>query len=199
MRVLAFSDLHRDKDAAEVLLKASAKADVVIGAGDFATKGIGAAETLDILAQCRVPLILTHGNHDDPDELQRICDQVPNFHYLHGAEITVGQVVFFGLGGEIPSRSSFPWNAAETEQKAAHMLMECPPNAVLLTHTPPRGIADLQKNGDHEGSTAIYEATLELSPKLLVCGHIHHAWGSNGKIGSTPVHNLGPTVNWFQV
>lgn len=199
MKVLAFSDLHRDKDAAYALLAASTDANVVVGAGDFATKHIGATDTLDILEQCRVPVILTHGNHDDPDEVQRICAQHPNLHYLHGAAMTVNGVSFFGLGGEIPSRNSFSWNAAETEEQAAKMLEKCPPNAVLVTHTPPHGIADLQKNGDHEGSDAILEATMTAEPKILFCGHIHHAWGSSGQIGETAVHNLGPTINWFEL
>lgn len=199
MKVLSFSDLHRDKDAATALLTASAEANVVVGAGDFATKLIGATDTLDILAQCRVPVILTHGNHDDPDEVQRICARHSNLHYLHGAAMTVNGVSFFGLGGEIPSRNTFSWNAAETEKQAAKILEKCPLNAVLVTHTPPHGIADLQKNGDHEGSVAILEATQTAEPKILFCGHIHHAWGSSGQIGATAVHNLGPTINWFEL
>ena len=186
-------------DAATGIREASGNADLVLGAGDFATKGLGAAETLDILGRCRVPVILTHGNHDDPEEVQRICAQAPNLYYLHGEAMTVGGTSLFGIGGEIPSRNSFSWNASETEEQAAKMLTECPQNAVLLTHTPPQGVADLQRNGDHEGSMAIYEATLRLAPKLLLCGHIHHAWGSHGKIGSTDVQNLGPTVNWFEI
>ncbi|MEP2471162.1 MAG: metallophosphoesterase [Paracoccaceae bacterium] len=199
MKVLAFSDLHRDKDAATALVAASAEADVVVGTGDFATKRIGAAETLEILAQCRVPVILTHGNHDDPDEVQRICSKNPNLHYLHGTSMTVGGVSFFGLGGEIPSRNTFSWNAAETEEHAAQMLQKCPSDAVLVTHTPPYGIADLQKNGDHEGSDAILKAAQSNKLKILLCGHIHHAWGSSGQIGTTAVQNLGPTINWFEL
>lgn len=199
MKVLAFSDLHRDIDAAAALVAASAEADVVVGAGDFATKLIGATDTLDILAQCRVPVILSHGNHDDPVEVQRICLRHPTLHYLHGAAMTFKGVSFFGLGGEIPSRNTFSWNAAETEEQAAKMLKKCPPNAVLVTHTPPHGIADLQRNGDHEGSVAILEATQTAEPKILFCGHIHHAWGSSGQIGTTAVYNLGPTINWFEL
>lgn len=199
MKVLAFSDLHRDKDAATALVTASADADVVVGAGDFATKRIGAAETLDILAHCRVPVILTHGNHDDPSEVQRICSKHENLHYLHGTSMTFGGVSFFGLGGEIPSRNTFSWNAAETEEHAALMLTKCPPDAVLLTHTPPYGIADLQKTGDHEGSDAILKAAQSYDPKILLCGHIHHAWGSSGQIEKTAVYNLGPTINWFEL
>ena len=47
MRVLAFSDLHRDQDAARAIVAASVEADVVIGAGDFATRREGLMERLD--------------------------------------------------------------------------------------------------------------------------------------------------------
>lgn len=59
--------------------------------------------------------------------------------------------------------------------------------------------ADLQSNGEHQGSNAIRDAALRVQPKLLLCGHIHDAWGTSGHIGSTPVYNLGPTLNWFTV
>ena len=199
MKILAFSDLHRDTEAATAILSASSGADIVVGAGDFATKGSGGHETLAILAQCRAPVIVIHGNHDAPEEIEHICNNAPNLHYLHGAQKTVRGISFFGLGGEIPSRNSFPWNASETEVNAAKMLTACPPNAVLITHTPPFGAADLQNNGIHEGSVSIRDAAENLAPLLLLCGHIHHAWGSHGKVASTPVHNLGPTINWFDV
>lgn len=199
MKVLAFSDLHRDTDAATALLKASADASIVVGAGDFATKGQGASDTLEILANCKVPVLLVHGNHDDPDELATFCDGFENLHYLHGQTKVIEGVSFFGLGGEIPSRNDFLWNAAETETDASKLLERCPRNAVMITHTPPLGIADLQKDGEHEGSGAIRNALLETTPQLVLCGHIHHAWGTDGREGATYVRNLGPTANWFDV
>ncbi len=41
MRLLAFSDLHRDLEAVARLVERSADADVVIGAGDFASQHRG--------------------------------------------------------------------------------------------------------------------------------------------------------------
>ena len=47
MRILAFSDLHRDLEQAARLTELSADADVVIGAGDFASVHQGLEETID--------------------------------------------------------------------------------------------------------------------------------------------------------
>lgn len=199
VKILAFSDLHRDTHAARAIVTASADADVVVGAGDFATGAEGAAETLRILQICTVPVVLVHGNHDDPEELKDICADWPRGHYLHGDAVALAGVVFFGLGGEIPARHDAPWNVAETEADAAMMLGHCPTGAILVTHTPPQGSADLQKDGTHQGSTAIRDAIRSKHPVLHLCGHIHNAWRMSDRIGGTQVSNLGPGLTWFEV
>ena len=50
MKLLAFSDLHRDLGQAATLVEMAAEADVVIGAGDFASVHEGLEETIDALA-----------------------------------------------------------------------------------------------------------------------------------------------------
>ena len=65
MRVLAFSDLHRDVAMAMAVVTESRDADVVVGAGDFATRGLGLQDTLSILRRVTVPFVLVPGNHDD--------------------------------------------------------------------------------------------------------------------------------------
>jgi uncharacterized protein len=57
----------------------------------------------------------------------------------------------------------------------------------------------IQGNGAHEGSHAIRDAVVSTNPRLHLCGHIHHAWGTSGIIGECRVRNLGPTVNRFVV
>ena len=49
MRLLAFSDLHRDLDQAGSLVERSSEADVVIAAGDFASVHEGLEEMIDAL------------------------------------------------------------------------------------------------------------------------------------------------------
>ncbi len=199
MKILAFSDLHRDKGAARTIVEASRSADIVIGAGDFATKAIGALDVLTLLRDCKAPVLIVHGNHDVPAEIETFCADWKDGHYLHGTSVEIDGTIFFGLGGEIPSRNSHPWNASETEDDASRLLSECPDQTVLITHTPPLGIADLQKDGSHEGSTAIRDAILTRNFRFSFCGHIHNAWGMSGMITNTPVHNLGPGVNWFEI
>lgn len=199
MKILAFSDLHRDADAARRIVKASAAADVLIGAGDFATRGEGAKESLAILKSAGLPTVIVSGNHDRLSELRALCAGWQNGFLLHGEGIAFDGIPFFGLGGEIPRRNEADWNEALSETRAATMLATCPEQAVLITHTPPLGTGDKQRDGTHEGSEAILAVINDKRPRLVLCGHIHHGWGTSGTVGETPVHNLGPTINWFEI
>lgn len=199
MRVLAFSDLHRDVEAARGVVAAAATADLVVGAGDFATMRRGMADTIDVLRALTVPVVLVAGNHDGLDDLRDACAGWSNCHVLHGHKVSVGGTEIFGLGFEIASIDRGSWSSQIGEADAARALAACPSGALLVTHAPPYGVADLQRNGAHEGSRAIRAAIEEKRPRLHLCGHIHNAWGTRGVIADCPVHNLGPTVNWFEI
>lgn len=199
MRILAFSDLHRDRDAARAIADASQGADVVVGAGDFATRGVGLPDTIALLRDITKPTVLVAGNHDDVAELRIACRDWESVHVLHGDCVVIGELSFFGLGYEISSGKKEAWSQALEETAAVELLEACPKGAILVTHSPPLGIADVQLNGSHGGSRSIREAIISSPPKLHLCGHIHHAWGTSGSIGDCRVHNLGPTVNWLAV
>lgn len=199
LRILAFSDLHRDIAAAEKIVAASVEADILVGAGDFGTRGEGTLDTLEILREARKPIVLVTGNHDDSNALRDYCADWRFGHFLQGADWSYEGRIFFGLGSEIPRRNDAEWNESMSEEKAGGYLESCRSGSILVTHTPPLGTADLQKDGTHEGSEAILAAIQDKQPVLSLCGHIHFSWGKTGQIGHTPVHNLGPSVNWFEV
>ncbi|MGI9294730.1 MAG: metallophosphoesterase family protein, partial [Pseudomonadales bacterium] len=98
MKILAFSDIHRNVDVAQQLVSASQDADVLIGAGDFGTRGQGASDTIDILKSVQIPTIIVSGNHDSSIELEGMCSNWKLGHFLHGTSIKVKDFTFFGLG-----------------------------------------------------------------------------------------------------
>ena len=200
MKILAFSDLHRDKKAASVIAAASAEADLVVGAGDFGTAGEGIGDVIAILREITAPSVLVSGNHDNLDDLRAACRGWASCTILHGENTIIDGVSFFGIGMEIPRRADFAWNSHMSEDDAGLELSKCPDDAILVTHSPPYGGAcDIQSNGAHEGSTAIQAAVRNKRPRLCLCGHIHHSWGSEYSIGRSRVINLGPSLNWFEI
>jgi Icc-related predicted phosphoesterase len=199
LKILAFSDLHRDVKAMQNIMLESELADVLIGAGDFATYGLGTNDTMSILAEAKVPVLIVPGNHDNTKELRTICDKFENMHLLHGDLLTIKGVNFFGLGDEIPHANDAEWNQSLSEDEAADILQHCPAGGVLITHSPPLGYCDQQANGTHEGSQAIRDAIRFKKPVLNLCGHIHEAWNTTAMIDKTQVFNLGPTSHWFEI
>ena len=196
MEILAFSDLHCDRATTKVLAAESEKADLVVGAGDFGIEGNRTSELFNVLFEIAVPLILVSGNHDCLAELTEICKERNNVHLLQGDSVEVEGTTFFGLGGEIPARSDALWNQTMNEEDADGLFGKAGSHSVLVTHTPPFGYCDLQRDGTHEGSASIAKGIERYSPELCLCGHIHHSWGSVQRLGNTTVHNLGPRPGW---
>ncbi|HET7485385.1 MAG TPA: metallophosphoesterase [Solirubrobacterales bacterium] len=197
MKLLAFSDLHRDLTQAEKLVEMSAKADVVIGAGDFASVHEGLQETIDALAGIEKPAVLVPGNNETDEALREATADWRSATVLHGGGATISGVDFFGLGAGIPV-TPWEWSFDLDDEKAAVMLAHCPENAVLVLHSPPLGHCDSNGAGQSFGSPILLRTIEERNPRLAVCGHIHESWGCESMVGDTPIYNLGPKGTWLE-
>jgi Icc-related predicted phosphoesterase len=197
MKLLAFSDLHRDQGRAERLVGLAREADVVLGAGDYATMRKGLEGTIEVLSAIAAPTVLVPGNAESDTELWQACTGWPSAHVLHGQALQLEGVQFFGLGGGVPP-TPFPWSFDLSEDEAAAKLESCPEGAVLVVHSPPKGYLD-KAHGRHLGSRSVLDAIERKRPALVVCGHIHQCWGSEAAIGTTPVVNVGPEGRFFEV
>lgn len=197
MKLLAFSDLHRDQEQAERLVDLAREADVVVGAGDFASVRLGLGKALEPLKAIDKPCVLVPGNNETHEELVKACEDWVSAIVLHGEATELDGVTFFGLGGGVPV-TPWPWSFDLSEREADEKLEACPEGCVLVVHSPPKGYVD-ETHGRHMGSDAILTAIETKRPVLAVCGHIHEAWGLEDTIGSTPVVNLGPEGRFFEV
>jgi Icc-related predicted phosphoesterase len=197
MRLLAFSDLHRDQDAAGRLVEQSREADVVVGVGDYATMRMGLGGIMDALSAITVPTVLVPGNAETDTELWQACSSWPNAYVLHGQAKEIEGVQFFGLGGGVPP-TPFPWSFDLSEDEAAAKLESCPQGSVLIVHSPPKGYLD-EAHGRHLGSQSVLEAIEHKHPVLALCGHVHQCWGGEAAIGTTPVVNVGPDGRLFEI
>ena len=161
MKLLLFSDLHRDTGAAEELVLLSSEADIAVGAGDFATVHKGLEEVIEVLARMSCPAVLAPGNSETFEALQSACDLWDSAEVLHGSGTSILGVSFFGLGGGIPITPFGSWSYDFTESEAEELLAECPDHCVLITHSPPKGAVDVSSSGKSLGSVTVRQ-TVEI-------------------------------------
>jgi uncharacterized protein len=198
VRILAFSDLHRDLEQGAQLVEMAAAADVVVGAGDFASVHEGLEETIAALAAIEKPTVLVPGNNETADALREASEGWSAATVLHGEGTAIDGVGFFGLGAGIPV-TPWDWSFDLDDEAATAMLAGCPEEAVLVLHSPPKDHCDSAGDGGSFGSPALLRAIEEKRPRLAVCGHIHESWGCESRVGPTPVRNLGPKGTWLEV
>ncbi len=192
MKFLCFSDLHCDREAAASLVTASEQVDVVIGAGDFAIRRRGLADTLVVLREIDRPAILVPGNGESVDELRDAASVWEGARVLHGEGCEVQGVRFWGVGGGVPVTPFGDWSYDFDEQQAEAMLRDCPAGGVLVVHSPPIDTVDHDNTGKIRGSKAIRDSVERLRPQLVVCGHIHSDWGKQVSLGDSTILNAGP-------
>ena len=192
MKLLVFSDVHCDLDAARSLVARSSSVDALVCAGDLAVMRNGLQEVVDVLTAAECPAVLVAGNGESDRELEAACAAWPGAHVLHGSGCEIDGVSFWGLGAAIPVTPFGSWSFDLSEEEARPLLAGCPPDAVLVTHSPPRGHVDVTERGEHLGSVAVREAIARARPRLAVCGHIHASWERESTLGSTRILNAGP-------
>lgn len=192
MKLLLFSDIHADLEAARRIVGQSREVDVVIGAGDFATMSRGLKQCIDVLSKIDRPTVLVPGNNEWPDELSAACDNWKSAHVLHGQGTQIDGVSFFGLGGGVPVTPFGDWSFDLSEEQAAKLLETCPDHAVLVSHSPPKGLVDRSSSGQSLGSKAVRDLIVQKKPLLVVSGHIHASAGKSATLNETPIVNAGP-------
>ena len=195
MKIVACSDPHGRLAPARALVAASAGAHVAVCAGDLGDRGLGAAAVLEALAGVACPLLIVSGNHDRLDELASLVAGRDRVHLLHGTRAEIGGVAFVGLGSAVALAEPSPKSEWLHETDAERLLASHGACDVLVSHTPPRGAADVHPDGSSGGSEAVARAVRRMAPALCLCGHVHRSHGVRARLGTTLVHNLGPTVS----
>jgi Icc-related predicted phosphoesterase len=192
MKLLVFSDIHSDFQTAANLVRLSNDVDVVVGAGDYCNARRGLEEIIHVLARINKPTVLVPGNSESEDELKNACGSWKNATVLHGAQITINDTSFYGIGGGIPITPFGSWSYDFSEDEALALLRDCPVGGVLVSHSPPKGFLDLSSSGRSIGSEAVRDTMIDKEPGLIVCGHIHGSAGQSTRFGKTTIINAGP-------
>ncbi len=192
MKLLLFSDIHLSEHHCRRLVDLSHEVDMVVGAGDYCSLRKDLTKVITLLSQITKPTVLVPGNAESYDELNEACRNWTSSKVLHGSGVEISGALFYGIGGGIPVTPFGSWSYDFTEEQARILLYKCPKNAVLITHSPPRGILDKSSFGVRLGSRSVRDCIEEKAPKLVVCGHIHESGGKTETLGKTTIVNAGP-------
>jgi hypothetical protein len=137
------------------------------------------------------------GNHDLVFALEggSMAPHLP-WHYLQDSGVELSGLRIHGtpwvpwIGG----RWAFQASAVDGERLLAEQFAGIPEGLdVLLAHTPPRGVLDRTARGEAVGSPALLERITACRPRLVVCGHIHEAYGL-ATVGDEPATTLVANV-----
>ncbi len=192
MRILALSDLHGKCSTLNKILLASGEVDLILFAGDITDLGfIGSAKVLEKLWGKKV--LAVQGNCDLPwDKAFFDFSRAIN---LHASSVQIDDVLFMGLGGSNITPYNTPYELTECEihqilEKFKGVIGSYPGRKILVSHVPPFEILDLTRDYINAGSYALREFIEGSELDLVVCGHIHEAYGID-RLGKTLIVNTG--------
>jgi len=198
MKLFVFTDPHGSpnhlKHAEETIKKN--KVDAVICCGDITIFEQGIEQIIKKMDSWNVPIFLIHGNHEDEEIVEYLCEETKNIQFVHKKLVRNGNLVFLGFGGD-----GFSLRNKEFEDVSKKWIRKIHPNdfIILFTHQPPFGAVDEVVSGQHTGSESIRMFIEQIQPQLAFCGHIHDTFGEETKIGETRVVNTGPKGRIYDI
>ncbi len=203
MRVLAFTDLHGSPRAYRRLQEKvrKHKPDCIFCLGDFTIFETGIESMLKKLSDLKKPVLIIHGNHEDEDLLEELCELYPNLLFIHRKVVELGEfkVVAHGGGGFYGTGRAAKDSDFDAFVKSAKKDMAG--KLIFITHAPPKNTkldisAWLHR---HVGCSSYFDFIKKYKPLLVLCGHLHENFGVRDKIGKTLIVNPGPEGMVFQI
>jgi len=186
--LLVCADLHGSDEALDLLRKAESdlSPDAVIVCGDVTT--YGSVEYMNrLLDNFDSDLMAVPGNCDT-DEMLRMLEQAGAS--VHNRCVRKLGLDIFGFGGGLTSAAHMPFEVEE-EDMVAGLKGVAVRGGVMVIHTPPRGMNDIDRSGRHLGSKGVLGVVEEFRPRLVLSGHIHESRGECTQDGTVFV-NPGP-------
>lgn len=189
MKILIFSDIHRDLDALGRVV--AQPADLYICAGDLATFGKGLERCGEVLAPLGERLWMLPGNHETHDATRSLCAR-HGFIDFHRRVLQLGATEWAGLGYSNITPFKTPGEYSEEEIAEALAAFDGIEKPYLVVHFPPYNTTlDEFAPGKHAGSPTLRNWVERANPVFLFCGHIHETAGKSEMLGATKCVNVG--------
>ena len=190
MKLLAFVDLHQDKENLRALVQRAGQKDIdfVVCAGDISTFGRGLRTVLEQFNAIGKKIYVIPGNHEEGlDGWQELLREYPLWDGFHKAVRLIGNYVFLGYGGNGFSQFDAEFRKVARQWYGEHQDKKI----VLVTHGPPVGTKVDLLEKRHVGNVDYRKFIERIKPKVVICGHLHETAGVVDAIGETKVVNPG--------
>jgi predicted phosphodiesterase len=177
IRLVFISDTHGFHDIAVP------PGDVLVHSGDGCNRGSydeARAWGSFLAAQPHRHKLVIAGNHDRcfESDLQGSLAQLPaGLTYLHDSGCTVDGLTCWGAPWQ-PWFFSWAFNLPRGPELAAKWALIPDATDLLITHGPPHGILDRNRNGEPVGCADLREAVARVRPRIHAFGHIHESYGT---------------------
>lgn len=197
MKVLAFADLHGDREKARLLAEKAEKenVDLVLMCGDIAKNDEELTGLVGVFKNKKV--LFVPGNHDW--NAAEFWSELYKFKNLHGNYSKYYDIGFFGCGLANVGFSPLTDNEFFYTLKDASNKIAGTKKKIMMTHNHPADTKMELFSNFVKGSKGIKKAIDEIQPDIALCSHIHEAEGFEEKIGKTRLINVGRKGMVFEI
>ncbi|MDK2849428.1 MAG: uncharacterized protein PWP03_838 [Candidatus Woesearchaeota archaeon] len=191
MKILAFTDIHNQKNYVDRVYRLSKKADIVVFLGDLTIFGEINPDIVKKLKQIPTLVLMVHGNHDDPELFSQISSVNSNLVFLHKKLFRFEDTLFIGFGGGGFSEREPEFERFVRKNKTEISKFE---KIVLLTHAPPKDSCLDELDNVHFGNQSFAKFLKTHSTKkiLALSGHFHENEGKLCRDDNRIFCNPGP-------
>ncbi len=193
MKLLVCTDIHSSRKALKKIeaLAKQHNPDAIVCCGDLSMFEIHLKMVIRTLAALKRPLILVHGNHEEPSTFKKMCRPYKHAHFIHGSHFVLGNYLFLGYGGDGFSVVD-PLFMLYAKQFEKIIKQHKGKKIILVTHAPPQKTKLDKIYGYYCGNKSIRQFIEKFQPIYAFSGHLHENFGKQDKIKKTTVMNSGP-------
>ena len=188
MKILAFTDIHTDKEYLKIIAKKAKHVDLLVCSGDFTIFMEGFEEVVGALEKMKKPVLLLHGNHEDERAVNKIKSKyiIP----FHKVPYQHKEYLFLAHGG-----GGFSLKSKQLEKRIPKFkeVAKKFKKITFVSHAPPFGTElDYLPWAGHVGCKTVTKVIKEVKPHIFLCGHLHENFGVHQELGKTLMINPGP-------
>ena len=180
MKIVCISDTHLSLDKVKIPY-----GDILIHSGDLTNSGSLEEVTRELKVLSNLPhpyKVLIAGNHDvlfekSPVLVKNLMLDLPEIIYLQDSEVTLDGVRIYGTPW-IPRYFSWAFMLPKGSKDLERKYLGIPENLdILVTHGPPWGIRDSNRDSIKCGSLLLRDRVFKAKPRYHIFGHIHESVG----------------------